>query len=125
MKIHILGGPGSGTNLYPSVKILFNFLKDTHRYYVGKESADTPEAKLMRLYFEEHGETITHSDTEVLLTRLEKYKAAFPFGAKFTRLYLAKYKEKVFIVKNNADHKRLFEILARWQGDRKGLPYIL
>jgi len=101
-----------GTNPYPGVKILFNFLKDTYRYYVNKVSANTPEAKLMRLYFEEHGETITRSDAEVLLMRLEKYKAAFPFGAEFTRLYLAKYKEKVFVVKNNNDRKRLFEFLA-------------
>jgi len=112
MKIHILGGPGSDTNPYLGVKILFNFLKDTHRYYVGKVSADAPKAKLMCLYFEEHGETIIPHDAEVLLMRLEKYKAAFPFGAEFTRLYLAKYKEKVFVVKNIVDHKRLFELLA-------------
>ncbi len=101
-----------GTNPYPGVKILFNFLKDTHRYYVGKVSADTPEAKLMRLYFEEHGETIIPHDAEVLLMRLEKYKAAFPFGAEFTRLYLDKYKEKVFVVKNIVDHKHLLELLV-------------
>ncbi len=97
-----------GTNPYPGVKILFDFLKDTRRYYKDRVSATTAQAELMRLYFEEHGETSTDPDAEILLMRMEKYKAAFPFGADFTRLYLVKYKEKVFVVKNNADCERLF-----------------
>ncbi len=101
-----------GTNHYPGIKLLFNFLKSTRRYYKDKVSADTPEAKLMRLYFEEHDETVALPDAEALLMCLEKYKAAFPFGAEFTRLYLAKYKEKVFVVKNNDERKRLLKYLT-------------
>ena len=67
----------------------------------------------MRVYFEEHGDRVEPPDAECLFRRFNKYEFAIPPTADFVLKYLEKYKEKVFVVKNNADRKRLFEHLMQ------------
>jgi len=67
----------------------------------------------MRTYLAEHGENAEPPDAELLLMRLEKYRIAIPLTAEFVRMYLEKYKEKVLLVKNNADRERLLELLTK------------
>jgi adenylate kinase family enzyme len=102
-----------GTNSYPGIKSLFLFLKNTHDYYLNKCSADTAES--IDGYLEEHGERNEPPDTERLLARLEKYGAEIVLAptAEFVQRYLEKYKQKVIVVKNNADRERLFDLFAQ------------
>lgn len=101
-----------GINPYPT-RLLIPFLKDTRRYYLSKAGAGTPVAEAMQAYLEELGDVTELPDAEILLTHLERTKTVIPLTAEFTRLYLEKYKEKLIIVRNNADRERLFELLAK------------
>jgi hypothetical protein len=99
-----------GTNPYPGlngIKLLFKLLKFTRSYYLDKVSSDTSTAQSMRMCLEEQRESAELPDAELLLTRLEKYRSAIPLTAGFVHLYLEKYKEKVFLVRTNADRERL------------------
>jgi adenylate kinase family enzyme len=100
-----------GINPYPT-RLLLPFLKDTRRYCLNKDRSEAPIAEAMRMYLEEHGDSVEPPDPELLLIRLEKYRLGIPPTAEFTRRYLEKYKEKVFIVRNNADQERLLELIA-------------
>jgi len=102
-----------GTNAYPGIKSLFLFLKNVRDYYLNKCSA--PTAELMSRYLEEHGERDEPPDAERLLARLEKYGVEIVLAptTEFVRRYLEKYKEKVIVVKNNADRKRLLGFLTQ------------
>ncbi|GLV59328.1 hypothetical protein KDH_61550 [Dictyobacter sp. S3.2.2.5] len=101
-------------NPYPT-SLLYSFLKGTRQYYLNQMSADT--AAVARAYLAEHGSHVEPPDSNVLLTRLETYKMGGPPGvpptAEFTRQYLEKYKEKVFVVRNNADRERLLSLLGK------------
>lgn len=99
-----------GTNPYPGLKTLLNFLKFTYSYYLDKiRGPSTVES--VRLYLEEHEKDVELASPELLLARLERCKATIPLTAAFVRLYLEKYKAKVFLVKDNADQERLLEFL--------------
>jgi|SRR6266851_2789790 len=104
----------AGTNPYPT-KLLFHFLKDTRRYYLNKTNPDT--VKAIRAYITEHEESVEPPDADLLLIRLEKYEMGelpgVPPTAKFTRKYLEKYKEKVILVRTNADRERLLDLLTQ------------
>lgn len=100
-----------GTNPYRGVKTLFNFLKDVRGYYVHRVSLDKSTVESVRQYFAEHGERIEAPDTALLLSRLETYSFMMTFHAEFVRMYLEKYKEKVFVVKKKTDRERLIRLL--------------
>lgn len=102
-----------GTNPYPGIKQLFFFLKNVRDYYLNKCSA--PTAELMSGYLEEHGERDEPPDAERLLALLEKYGIEIILAptAEFVRKYLEKYKEKVILVRNNADRGRLLDLLTQ------------
>jgi len=53
-------------------------------------------------------------DAEQLLARLERYGKILSFSstAAFVRHYLEKYKQKLILVRNNADRARLLDFLA-------------
>ncbi|HLZ59673.1 MAG TPA: shikimate kinase [Ktedonosporobacter sp.] len=106
-----IGKTLNGTNPYRT-RLLFPFLKDTRRYYVDKVSADPSMAEAVHAYLEEHeGDGAKVADAEALLTCFEKYSCVIPLTADFVCMYLEKYKEKVFFVKNHADRERLFALL--------------
>jgi adenylate kinase family enzyme len=99
-----------GINPYPT-KLLLPFLKDACNYYLNRGNSDVRDS--MDLYFkDEHGDSVKVPDAELLLMHLEKYRFSIPLTAEFTRRYLEKYKEKVIIVRNNADRERLLELLS-------------
>jgi len=108
-----------GINPYPT-RLLLPFLKDTRRYYLGKTSADPAIERATCEYLEEQAE-MTEPDAKVLLRRFEKCLKTIPLTAEFTRSYLEKYQEKLFIVRNDADRARLFELLAKMES-RNTLP---
>jgi adenylate kinase family enzyme len=97
-----------GINPYPT-RLLFGFLRNTHDYIVNRCTAEKAEA--MHAYLEEHGATIEPPVADLLLTRLEQYWGGIPPTAEFVHKYLEKYKEKVIVVRNNADRERLLAML--------------
>ncbi len=104
-----------GTNPYPGVngiKVLFKLLQFTRGYYRDNIRSDLSTVESVCLYLEEHGENVEPPDPEVLLMRFEKYRSAIPLTADFVRVYLEKYKKKVFLVRNNADREHLLELLV-------------
>jgi hypothetical protein len=98
-----------GINPYPT-RLLFGFLRNTHDYIANRCTAEKAEA--MRVYLEEHGTTIEPPSADLLFTRLERYWGGIPPTAEFVHRYLEKYKEKVIVVRNNADRERLLAMLA-------------
>lgn len=104
-----------GTNLYPGIKRLFLFLKDSNDYYSNQCSSET-EAVINR-YLEEHRQDTAALNAGQLLARLEKYglELILPATEEFVRAYLEKYKQKIIRVRSNADRKRLLALLARYQ----------
>jgi adenylate kinase family enzyme len=98
-----------GINPY-STRLLFGFLKNTHDYIVNRCTAE--RADVMRVYLEVHGATIEPPVADLLLMRLEQYWGGIPPTAEFVHRYLEKYKEKVIVVRNNADRDRLLAMLA-------------
>jgi len=101
-----------GTNPYSGLKTLLNFLKFTHSYYADKiRNPSTVEA--VRLYIEEHEKDVALASHEQLITRHKTCRDTIPLTAAFVRLYLEKYKAKVFLVRNNADQERLLDFLMK------------
>ncbi len=102
-----------GTNLYPGIKSLFLFLKDSRDYYLNTCSA--PMLELMSRYFEEHEERVKPLDAEGLRAHRERYGLEIMIAptAEFVRRYLEKYKQKVILVRNKADRERLLELLTQ------------
>jgi hypothetical protein len=105
----------NGTNLYPGFKSLFIFLKNTHKYCLNTNRSIPAET--LDGYLEEHGDSIELPDPAVLLKRCEKYglDIILPPTMEFVRLYLEKYRQKVVLIRNNADRKRFLELLAQKQ----------
>ena len=102
-----------GTNPYKGVKSLFNFLQFAHHYYKDTIRPDTSAAEAVRVYLAEQAEDIEPPNTEILVARLTKCMLEIPITAEFVRIHLEKYKDKVVIVKNNADRERLFKLLVK------------
>lgn len=104
-----------GTNLYPGITLLFNFLKETRDYFLN--TCRAPTAELMSRYLEEHEERVEPLDGEGLRTHRERYGIEIMVAptAEFVRRYLEKYEQKVILVRNNADREHLFELLKRHQ----------
>ena len=102
-----------GTNPYSGVKPLFNFLQFTRHYYKDTIRPNTPVAEAVRMYLAEQAEDTEPFDAELLVARLKKCMLEIPITAAFVRIHLGKYQDKVVIVKNNADRKRLFELLTK------------
>ncbi len=100
-----------GTNPYPDMKSLFNFLQFTRHYYKDIIRPNTSVAEALRLYLAEQKEDIELPEPEVLLARLEKCVLAIPLTAAFVRVHVEKYKEKVFVVRRKSDLKRLLKLL--------------
>ncbi len=112
LRRHILNSL-RGTQPYPGIngiKALFKLLKDTRNYYLNKEATETKRA--IRLYLEDQREYAVLPAVTYLRALTEKHgEISFAPTAKFVRLYLEKYKEKVFLVKSASDRKRLIEYL--------------
>lgn len=102
-----------GTNPYPGMKSLWNFLKFTRGYYTDRISADATVAEAVRVYLLEHEGDIELPSAERLSVRLETGREAIPLTADFIRRYLEKYKKKVVIIKNNLNQKQFIEEVAR------------
>jgi adenylate kinase family enzyme len=107
-----------GTNPYPGlngIKLLFQLLKYPRRYALNKVD-NTATAECMRQYLEEQ-KSRTDPPTPASMSRdIEKYLGiAVPPTAEFVHKYLEKYREKVFIVRNRAQRKRVMEILTEDQ----------
>jgi len=102
-----------GTNPYPSIKLLFKLLKYTRSYYKDKVSSDRPTAESACMYIEEHGDSAEPPHAERLLMHLETYRISIPPTAAFVHIYLETYKEKVLLVKNNADRERLLALFTK------------
>lgn len=102
-----------GINPYPT-KLLLPFLKNTRDYYLNKPASTiyTSTADGVR-YLEECSDRVEPPDAEVLLMYLKKYRVSIPPSVEFARAYLEKYKEKVIIIRNNAERERLLEMLAK------------
>ncbi|GHO98046.1 hypothetical protein KSF_080940 [Reticulibacter mediterranei] len=96
-------------NPYPT-RLLYGFLKNTYDYIVNRCTAE--RADVMRAYLAEHGATIEPPVADLLLMRLEQYELDIPPTAEFVHKYLEKYKEKVIVVRNNADRDRLLAMLT-------------
>jgi len=101
-----------GTNPYSGVKTLFNFLQFTRHYYKDTIHPDTPVAEAVRVYLAEQAEDAEIPDAELLVGRLKKCMLAIPITAEFVRIHLEKYKDKVVVIKNNADRERLFALIT-------------
>ena len=99
-----------GTNPYKG-QSLFNFLQFTHHYYKDTIRSDTLVVEAVRVYLAEQAEDVEPPDAEILVARLEKCMLEIPITADFVRIHLEKYKDKVVVVKNNADREHLFKLL--------------
>ncbi len=71
----------------------------------------------MNAYLQERNGRTESPDAASLLLCLETYKMGdlpgVPPTEEFTRMYLEKYKEKLFLVRNTADRKRLLALLVK------------
>lgn len=111
-----------GTNRHPGLKRLYVFLKGERKYYLRKCDAHT--AELARSYLVEHEGRAEPLDAEGLRLHREKYGLDIIFGGptpEFLRSYLKKYQQKVILVRNKAERKQLFEVLARWHEEDRCL----
>lgn len=107
-----------GINPYPGIdglKALFKLLKDTRKYCLDKVQSDPAVAQSVRLYIKEHEADTALADAETLAIRMERCIHDIPFTADFVRMYLEKYQEKVFLVRNDADRERLLELFMATQ----------
>ena len=104
-----------GTNPYKG-QSLFNFLQFTHHYYKDTIRSDTVVVEAVRVYLAEQAEDVEPPDAEILVARLEKCMLEIPITAEFVRIHLEKYKDKVVVVKNNADREHLFKLLMERTG---------
>ena len=102
-----------GINPYPGISSLLSFLMDSRRYYINQCRPDLVE--VMNRCLEEQRTSIEPLDAERLLVRLETYGIEIirPPTAAFVRQYLERYKQKLILVRNNADRVRLLDLLAQ------------
>lgn len=109
-----------GTNPYPGmngVRLLLKLLQFARPYYT--ERAGSPHtAATLREYFEEDTESNQPPRAEVLLGRFEAHMQAIPFTSEYVRLYLEKYRDKVYVIKDKEGKKRLIDLIKR--GDPEG-----
>jgi len=107
-----------GTNPYPGlngIKLLLQLLDYPREYALNKVS-DTALAEYMREYLEEQKSRVGPPTPESVSRDVEKYLSiSVPPTAEFVHKYLEKYREKVFIVRNRAERKRLMKFLTRDQ----------
>jgi hypothetical protein len=108
-----------GTNPYPGldgVKALFKLLDYPRKYSLNKVGSGTSATECMHKYLEEQKGRADPPTPESVSRDVEKYLSiSVPPTAEFVRRYLEKYQEKVFIVRNHAEQKRLIEFLTRHQ----------
>jgi hypothetical protein len=107
-----------GINPYPGInglKALFKLLKDTRRYCLDKVRSDPAVAQSVHLYIAEHEADTALADANTLTMRMERCMHDIPLTADFVHMYLEKYHEKVFLVRNDADRERLLELLMSTQ----------
>jgi len=106
-----------GTNPYPGiqgVKALFKLVKDTRRYILNLDDANTASVEALHRYLETHQEFAAPLTEDFLKTYFETYQEfAVPPTEEFVRMYLERYKEKLFLIRNATDRERLFELLVK------------
>lgn len=100
-----------GTNPYPT-KSLFNFLKFTRSFGVGKIDSDPAVAEAVQAYREEDRASSGLASAEVLIKRLERCQKTIPLTGAFMRVYLEKHWERVIVVRDNADRAHLIARLT-------------
>ncbi len=106
-----------GRQPYPGIngiKLLFKLLKGTHDYILNLDHAEKSSVEALHRYLETYQEITTPPTEEFMQKYVKTYwEFAVPPTEEFVRRYLERYKEKVFLVKTNADRKRLFEHLTK------------
>lgn len=103
-----------GINPYPGlngIRLLFILLKDTRKYHLSKVCSNPVVEKSVRQYIEEHEADVALADVETLVKRWDRCIKEIPFTVDFVQMYLRKYREKLFPVRNDADRERLLELL--------------
>lgn len=111
-----------GTNRHPGIKRLYVFLKGESKYYLRR--CDAHSTELARRYLIEHEKRIEPFDVEGLRLHREQYGLDIIFGGptpEFLRSYVKKYHQKVILVRNKADRKHLFDVLAQWHEEESSL----
>ena len=104
-----------GVNPYPGwngVKLLYPLLRDTRTYCRNRISSNPKVAESVRRYTEEHEADTALADMKTLVMRWERCIEEIPLTADFVRMYLNKFHEKLVVVRNNRERKRLLERLS-------------
>lgn len=96
-----------GTNQYPGLRTLVDFLGYARNYYLNRP---LDKAEMMRVCLREHREMALPPARETMVAFLDTYhEVSIPPTAEFVRMYLEKHQDKVCVVQNNADRRRLIE----------------
>ncbi len=103
-----------GTNKYPGLKLLYNFVLNTISYYRDKDDADSPLLQETLTYTQAHREIADPATREFIAQYTDKYSHLLhPPNAVFTFDYLQRYKDKIVIVKNKTDYQHLLKLLTK------------
>lgn len=102
-----------GNNPHPGIRSLISFMRDTRQFYLNQCDQHVIEA--MNRCLEDQRADTEPPDAERLLMRLEAYgrEVVCPPTIAFLYQYLEKYKQKLIVVRNNADRARLLDLLAQ------------
>lgn len=99
-----------GTNQYPGWKALWALLRYARAYYLNRRP-DTAEA--VRLWLQDGSALVEPRTADNVIMYTERHSAlVIPPTAQFVHQYLERYKNKVVVVKNNADRDRLLKRFA-------------
>ncbi|GCE45274.1 hypothetical protein EI42_03254 [Thermosporothrix hazakensis] len=99
-----------GTNRY-TLKQLWPLFKGTWIYY--RSSMSPAERTLMEQCLQEQSNHVEPLDVMGVFQRFQRYTFKIPLTAEFARRYLAPYRDKVVVVRNNAERALLFERLKK------------
>lgn len=102
-----------GTNMYPGIRSLFLFLRNSRKYYLNQCSAET--AASMSTYLEGHRIPPDPLDAEQLLLRLETYSIEIIQAPtqEFVSKYLEPYQQKVILVRGKLEREHLLTLLTQ------------
>lgn len=100
-----------GTNEYPSLELLWRLLRDSFGYYTNQRNE---RAGLMYESIAAQHSLPVPPTTVAMIQHLETFHpVSIPPTAAYVRSYLEKYREKVVVVKTQADYNQL---VARFSG---------
>lgn len=108
-----------GQQRYPGIngiKSLLKLLKDNRRYILNLDGRDPPLAEKFARCIETHRAMNEPLTEDALKAYYETYKELALLPAEdFVRLYLEKYQEKLYLIRNGAERERFFT-LPIWKG---------